>query len=186
MHKCKTNNKCNLWEMNWWMHQTRSNTTSKSQCSKSKCRWTCCTQGIGHTKWHHKSCSNNGQWIFTMVATTNLFKILMKLSQHNNHGNLQPLVISCTQNKCINTNNKFIGLQDLEPNPNINLVIANSKMEWIQLTNQLEQLCHINQRPCNQLISMPYLETGWTSNNTNYYSTRANIPTCHLANQNGF
>jgi len=42
-----------------------------------------------------------------MVATTNLFKILMKLFQHNNDGNLQPLVISCTQNKCINTNNNI-------------------------------------------------------------------------------
>jgi hypothetical protein len=52
----------------------------------------------------------------------------------------------------------FVGLQNHQPNPNIDLVTISLEMEQIQFTNKLEQLHHFNRKPSNQLISMPQLE----------------------------
>jgi hypothetical protein len=38
------------------------------------------------------------------------------------------------------------------------LAPINLEMEWFHLFNKLEQLCHIDQRPSNQSISIPHLK----------------------------
>jgi len=52
----------------------------------------------------------------------------------------------------------FIGFENQPPNIDINLVPTNLEMECFQLLKRLEQLCHIYQRPSNQLISIPHFE----------------------------
>jgi hypothetical protein len=50
----------------------------------------------------------------------------------------------------------FVGFQNQPPHTNINLVPTNLKMERLHLLNMLEELCHINIRPSNQLVYIPH------------------------------
>ncbi len=38
------------------------------------------------------------------------------------------------------------------------MVPINLEMEQLHLLNRLEQLCHVNQKPSNQLVSIPHVQ----------------------------
>jgi hypothetical protein len=52
-----------------------------------------------------------------------------------------------------------VSFQNQPSHTNIHLVPTNSEMERLHLLNRLEQLCHVDQKPFNQSIYLPHVDS---------------------------
>jgi hypothetical protein len=142
------NNKCNLWGTNLWMHQIWMYHRREKTMNNIKMQLTGCaerpnnvfhhlasntkninpTMGNGCSSWWQSWTCSTIWWNCVCTTTMVICNPMLLLPK-----TCAPIPIT-----------RWVGFQNQQPTPNVDLVATNSKMEWIQLFNRSEQLCHIN------------------------------------------